>query len=293
MNSSQQKLPRKLSRFYHLFLVFDLPTWGGMSLERKLRGPNSRDIWHRYEYNLIECSGPRGHISIFKSLMEHLCGASRSKLLREDLKISSVFEEGQLDCNVFSCRCCVDMVSSFPFELILKSLGGEGATCVPRVDTLGLLLARPESDCALRSDVGIESLIKCFGHVLPLTTVFGNSSVDDAFMKKLETCGAKPYRGTMLVFRDIRVDESDNDFRNFIKLIDDSRTLKGIIRDIPRSKILQTWPFKPVVPIRGRTIYTRQLFDALLKAGLNLRSEDYILVDQKRKNQRFSLAGIF
>lgn len=147
-----------------------------------------------------------------------------------------------------------------------------------------MMLGRNEGIAALRSDAGRRALIELFEHILPQNFLYlDNNRFEKEFAKKLKNLGAKSRNKSGFYFYR-SIDETDRDFNEVIALAKSSMTLRNAIEDIPRSKLLLLWPFKPSTEERGRTMYSRQTFDTLVQAGLNLSAKDYILVDVKKEH---------
>ena len=274
-------------------------SFGGMYIEETAR---NTEVWRCHDYDVQHCPGPEDHQVIFRSLIEHLCGAFRSKSLRNDLEIIGLVVHKQLDCSLSllreresllwyeredsdrPCRCCRNIVSSFPFEPIFDSFAGTHALCLPKAELLKMLLGRNGGIAALRSDAGRRALIELFEHILPRKFLYlDNNRFEKEFAKKVKNLGAKPRSESGFYFYRT-IDETDRDFNEVIALAKSSMTLRNVIKDIPRSQLLLLWPFKPFTEEQGRTMYSRQTFDTLVQAGLNLSANDYILVDVEKEH---------
>ena len=282
--SATQAIPF-LSSFPNLLYI----SFGGMYIEETGR---NNVVWRCYDYDVENCPRPEDHQVIFRSLIEHLCGAFRSKSLRSDLEKIGLVVDYQLDCSLLGeredserpCRCCRNIVSSFPFEPIFDSFSSTHALCLPKAELLKMMLGRNEGIAALRSDAGRRALIELFEHILPQNFLYlDNNRFEKEFAKKLKNLGAKSRNKSGFYFYR-SIDETDRDFNEVIALAKSSMTLRNAIEDIPRSKLLLLWPFKPSTEERGRTMYSRQTFDTLVQAGLNLSAKDYILVDVKKEH---------
>lgn len=266
---------------------------GGMFVEDPERG---NEVWRYHTYDVDECSGPADHEAIFRSLMDHFCGAFRSKSLRDDLMISGVADDSQLSCAVYryerddanaeeSCKCCNDIVSSFPLKKIVKAFPSEDSFCISRVDALKKLLKRKGSIDVLRSDVGTKAILDCFWYLLPvfMTYLQSDESLEESFAKKLESIGARPDGKIMFSFFGC-IDEKDPGCGDLIELIQISEPLRTTIQSIPRRQLLARMPFKPTSVSRYVSIYNRHSFHFLVeKVGFNLSADDYVLVDEQEE----------
>ena len=265
---------------------------GGMFMEDPERG---NEVWRNSIYHVEECPGPADHEAIFRSLMDHFCGAFRSKSLRNDLMISGVADDSQLSCAVYryerddanaeeSCKCCNDIVSSFPLKKIVKAFPSEDSFCISRVDALKKLLKRNGSIDVLRSDVGTKAILDCFWYLLPvfMTHLQSDESLEESFAKKLESIGARPDGKIMFSFFGC-IDEKDPGF-DLIELIQISEPLRTTIQSIPRRQLLANMPFKPTSVSRYVSVYNRHSFHFLVeKVGFNLSADDYVLVDEQEE----------
>lgn len=252
------------------------------------------EVWRPYVYDIYDCPGPADHEAIFRSLMDHLCGAFRSKSLRNDLMISGVADDSQLPCSSYGrddanaeeiCKCCNDIVSSFPLKKIVKAFPSEDSFCISRVDALKKLLKRNGSIDALRSDVGTKAISDCFWYLLPvfMSHLQSDESLEESFAKKLEPIGARPDGKIMFSFFG-RIDEEEPGFGDLIELIQISEPLRTAIQSIPRRQLLANLPFRPTSESRYVSIYNRHSFHFLVEeVGFNLSADDYVLVDEKEE----------
>ena len=126
-------------------------------------------------------------------------------------------------------------------------------------------------------------LLGCLKAVMPTLTLLSSSDVDEAFFKRMrDQGGAFLYPGVI----SIRWDHNDYNrkkLNDFLDLIKSSPLLEDVIISIPRSKILESHPFKSCDAEVGKIVFAHQVFEALLEVGLQLNASDYIIVDPENE----------
>ena len=70
--------------------------------------------WTKFSYDHGYCTAPKDHLSVFRGLVEHLCGAFQSRSLSPSLHLEGGFERDQLACDEdekedgHRCRRCLE-----------------------------------------------------------------------------------------------------------------------------------------------------------------------------------------
>ena len=251
------------------------------------------------EYNKYEHAvRPRDHGKVFATLVKSFTGGFRSRSLKQNLVLKGI-DTHQLPCvrdrilsaqsdgdlNTRSpCYCCLGAISSFPLCFVMRSIQDPKAFCLPIKERVSAVLGRIRGDeTAFRSEAGFGMLLGYMDNIIPTVEwLSGESDTDKAFAREMKSQGA------LVGFYNKRDDcyikwarpssPSGNAFQDLIVLM---HGLRGAVKDIPRSSILQVDAFSQCD--LDKTVYDRQTFEAIVATGLNLNPSDYIIIDAEKE----------
>ena len=247
-------------------------------------------VMERYRYD-IDCVEPSDHQNIFKTLVESVIGGFQSKSLPQSLELGGVLVDGQLECADngtedpdHPCRFCRHLLSSFPLHLLVMSIPLDWAFCVSRADRIRAVLRRDGTAATLRSSyIGTDMLLGCLKYEIYRSVMSlwlsSKSEIDQAFIQKMRAQEAACDRMSMSLYGKISLSES---FKDLLDLVKSSPLLQDFLKSIPRDKLLETFVIGSPTKV-GKTIFARQLFDALLEAGLQMDACDCIIVDPEKE----------
>ena len=186
------------------------------------------------------------------------------------------------------CQFCRSVLSSFPLHSLLKAVPCNRTFCLSHIDRIRTVFLRDGAEDTLRSNDGAEMLLSCLMNELyPMVTwVFSSKrrKVETAFVKKMRDQGASCYSTGMTLYGTTSLSKS---LKGFLELVKSTPLMQNVMKGIPRGKLLEKFRSQHGFMrgnIRGKIVFSRQIFDALLGAGWNLNGSDYIiLVDPEKE----------
>ena len=249
--------------------------------------------WNKITYWRSSCREPEDHLSVFRGLVDHLCGAFQSRSLSPSLRLEGFLGADQLECGKneresnHCCRRCWTMATSFPPALVMEK--------VPYLHTSGLCLSYSERIEALatRHDNPFlsqsQAATKCFiymakemlssGYVHPNDGVAARS-----FIKRMKSQGGKvcntltgeDYFGVHCFVRFYFMKYDDMEaLRKFSAAIGPS-----VMNSVPKSELLcAVSPLGEAAEDGKKPVLVRQTFESLVQLGFNLASKDSVLID--------------
>jgi hypothetical protein len=226
-------------------------------LERAYLGGLYRDVVGtiKYPYFNNHCERPRDHRSIFRSLVENICGAFQARVLNPNLRIRGVLEAGQFRCEEGEsnedgedgedgvCRLCWNVATSFPLGHVTKRTD---FLCLPLPKCFETMASRPRNQLQLHS----QAITKCFlDYVAPAIEEFDVDGHDPVY----------------------RIGKSELE-----TLTECSAFIAPFIIKVPKSEL----PYMLRPREDGTKVKMhRETFEALARLGLVLDSNDFVLVD--------------
>ena len=134
--------------------------------------------WSRILYTAAHVHEPKDHLIVFRGLVDQFCGAFQSRSLNPSLHLEGVFEKSQLDCDEIEreddnrCRCCWNIVTSFPLDLVLEKIPqrfGSGL-CLSYSEQIEALASRHDKPLLFQP----QAVIKCFLTMINNMFTFGH-----------------------------------------------------------------------------------------------------------------------
>ena len=258
-------------------------------LKRAYLGGFFRDTgeeeWFKYPYRYSSCREPEDHLSVFRGLVDHLCGAFRSRSLSPSLYLNGVFEVGQLNCyedkksnneGREECRRCWNTATSFPPELVLETKR-KNCLCLCFSKRIQAFVTRHDNPLPLHP----QAAIKCFlvttramlkiGHVRS-----GRGVYKDHFVERIKSQGGWHTRGGVVLFHYIPVKDMEA-LKKLAACIGPSA-----VNSIPRHELLSALSPLHVDEATDdgkKRVLVRQTFEGLVQLGFDLASKDFVLID--------------
>ena len=244
--------------------------------------------WEKFPYYHTACIEPNDHLSVFRGLIDHLCGAFRSRSLSPSLHLGGVLRDNQLECHDDDhdfaivdgrCRRCWSIATSFPLNLVLEKIPFryECGLCLSYSKRIEALVTRHDKPFLCQS----QALTKCFLAMTKAMVRFGyidsGRAIDNDFIARMKSQGGLHSRHS----------KSDSVKYHYI-LGKDMEALKkfstaigpSVMKSIPRLELdLSDVSWICKTKGNGKRILVRQTFESLVQLGFDLASKDFILID--------------
>ena len=251
--------------------------------------------WFKFSYTNNSSNDPKDHLAVFRGLVDHLCGAFQSRSLSQSLYLEGVFDSDQLECNESSyhhcrrCRLCWNIVTSFPPALVLKNIPMRSSLCLSYSKRIKALATRHDNPLLSKPrEILMKFLLTMINGMLDYVPIF--SRLDDGenypFTERIKYQGGKVNKIGGWTGQGI-----DEDFENitfFYIPVKDMEALKqlstiigpSIMNSIPKRELLSAVrPLGKATEDGKKNVLARQTFESLVQLGLDLASEDFVLVD--------------
>ena len=242
--------------------------------------------WIFFRYWHSSCREPEDHLTVFRGLVEHLCGAFQSRSLSPSLHLEGVLDVDQLVCRAYDegdgrrCRRCWNAATFFPPSLVLHSVPKNNCLCLPYSDRIEALASRHENPFLTCPQAATESFLEFTEtffysgfsvHSGDLIT--GEGYIENPFVKRIESQGGLV--GTHgFDFYYI----SENNMKSLKRL--SALVTPPVISSIPKSGLLSALsPLDEAIDDGKRRVLVRQTFEGLVELGFDLASKDFVLID--------------
>ena len=251
--------------------------------------------WLKYPYQCSSCLEPEDHLSVFRGLVDHLCGAFQSRSLSQSLHLEGVFDKDQLECDENSyhycrrCRLCWNIVTSFPPALVLENIPMRSSLCLSYSKRIEALSTRHDNPFLHEPRaILVLFLLAMTNGMLDYVPIV--SRLDDGenypFTERIKYQGGKVSKIGGYFGQGI---DEDVEYVTFLYIaVKDMEALKqlstiigpSIMNSIPKRELLSVVrPLGKATEDGKKNVLARQTFESLVQLGLDLASEDFVLVD--------------
>ena len=160
----------------------------------KLKRAYLGGLWStsKFSYSHHSCREPKDHLSVFRGLVDHLCGAFRSRSLSPSLHLEGVFDD-QLDCyddereDGHRCRHCWNIATSFPLALVLGKIPEVHSMCPSYSGRIEALATRHDNPLRFQP----QAVVKCFLAMTQTMLSAGNVNpgrdIDNSFIERMKS----------------------------------------------------------------------------------------------------------
>jgi len=239
--------------------------------------------WNKSSYWHSSCREPEDHLTVFRGLVEHLCGAFQSRSLSPSLRLEGVLDYDQLVCRTDEeedgrrCRRCWNAANFFPPSLVLERAPKNSCLCLPyseRIEALATRHDNPLLTCP-------QAATKCF---LAFTERFfdsglsvhsgdlitGEGYIENPFVKRIESQGGKLFTHGFIFYY-----ISENNMKSLKRL--SALVTPPVISSIPKSGLLSALsPLDEAIDDGKKRVLVRQTFEGLVELGFDLASKDFV-----------------
>ena len=263
------------SKLKHAFL-------GGIWRDR------DEEEWLKYPYQCSSCLEPEDHLSVFRGLVDHLCGAFQSRSLSPSLRLEGVFGADQLACgknereSKHCCRRCWTMATSFPPALVMEKVPylHTSGLCLSYSERIEALATRHDNSFLSQSQAATECFLAMTNSMLTHGTVFPNGDLENSFIERMKSRGGgvdiigEDGEDSFVTFHFMQIKHMES-LKKFAAFIGPS-----VINSIPKHEL-----FSAVRKLRNaagngkKNVLARQTFESFVHLGLDLASEDFVLID--------------
>ena len=256
-----------------------------------IRRDTDVEKWFKFSYSDNDSNEPRDHLAVFRGLVEHLCGAFQSRSLSQSLHLEGVFDADQLECDANSyhhyrrCRLCWNIVTSFPPALVLKKVpylhtSGFASLCLSYSERIEALATRHDNPFLSQSQAVTECFLAMTNSMLTPFIIYPKGDLENSFFERMKSRGGRV---------DIIGEDGEDYFVTFhFMKIKHMESLKkfaafigpSVINSIPKHEF-----FSAVRKLRNaagndkKNVLARQTFENFVQLGLDLASEDFVLID--------------
>ena len=249
---------------------------------------NDNEEWSKIFYSKTTCIEPEDHLSVFRGLADHLCGAFRSRSLSPCLHLEGIAEQNkvQVACNEnerkddHRCRRCWAMVTSFPPEFVLKKIPehfGRGF-CLPHSECIDALASRHDNPLRFHPQAAIKYFLATTkGMIRRSKYRYTGRDIDNSFIERIASEGGK-----------IGKVDTASSVTFYFMTVKDMELLKrisaaigpSVINSIPKDELLSavSWLCEDTKDGK-KPVLARQTFESLVQLGFGLASKDFVLID--------------
>ena len=261
-------------------------------------------VFSKIPYHCSDCHEPKDHLSVFRGLVDQLCGAFRSRSLSPSLHLEGFIEDKQWGCDVeereddHGCRLCRNVVTSFPLDLVLKKIPTfYCGLCLNRSERIEALATRHDNPLRFQP----QAITKCFlamagemSFVINMSshpdrnegyltvsksgkTIVQSSFIEriESFIERIESQGGRHVIdewSNRVYFNAIPVKDME-DLKKFANAIGPS-----VMNSITKRELLSALDLKATNDGK-KHLLARQTFESLVELGFDLASKDFVLID--------------
>ena len=243
--------------------------------------------WSKMPYLPSICREPEDHLTIFRGLVDYLCGAFQSRSLSSSLHLEGVFERQQVKCHESRrCRRCWNVTTSFPLELVLEQIPKRHffrSVCLDYSERIEALATRHDKPFLLQP----QAVFKCFLAMTKAMIASGRvdspresrGEFDDekkSFIQRIESQGGWYNRSgsvSRVSFHFISVKNMEA-LKKFSTAIGPS-----VMNTIAKREFLSAVPQFGATDDGKKRVLVRQTFEGLVQLGFDLASKDFVLID--------------
>ena len=250
----------------------------------KLKRAYLGGLWgnSKFSYSHHSCQEPKDHLSVFRGLVDHLCGAFRSRSLSPSLHLEGVFDD-QLDCydgereDGHRCRYCWNIFTSFPPALVLGKIPERHSMCLSYSERIEALATRHDNPLRFQP----QAVVKCFLAMTKAMLSAGNVDSGRDFIGRMKSQGGKLTSFLWSAGIGHGVEFYYVSIRDMWVLKKFSTAIgPSVMNAVPKRELLSTLhPLGKVAKDGKKSVLVRQTFESLVQLGFDLASKDYVLFD--------------
>ena len=257
--------------------------------------------WSKIAYGEPICDEPKDHLAIFRGLVDHLCGAFRSRSLSPSLHLKGVFERDQLECHKdekgdgHRCRRCWNIATSFPPVLVLEKIPLHDACglCLSYSEHIEALASRNDNPLRFHPQAAIKSFLDMTGTMFESAYIYSYTDVKKSFVEMMKSRGAKTGKMNSAAqvyycqFFYMAVEDIEA-LRKFSTAIGPSTAYS-----IPKRELLSAVPQCGAADDGKKRVLVRQTFESLVQLGFDLASKDFVLIDPLKEAALEKMHSLF
>ena len=250
----------------------------------KLKRAYLGGLWgnSKFSYSHHSCQEPKDHLSVFRGLVDHLCGAFRSRSLSPSLHLEGVFND-QLDCydgereDGHRCRHCWNIFTSFPPALVLGKIPERHSMCLSYSERIEALATRHDNPLRFQPQAVVKCFLAMTNAMLSAGNVDSGRDIGNSFIERMKSRGGRVdiFDGDSFVsfyFMQVKHMEALKKFATAIG--------PSVMNDVPKRELLSALhPLDMVAKDGKKSVLVRQTFESLVQLGFDLASKDYVLID--------------
>ena len=250
--------------------------------------------WSKKRYEEVICDEPKDHLAIFRGLVDHLCGAFRSRSLSLSLHIEGIVETHQLACHEdkrkdgHRCRRCWNVITSFPPDWVLNNIPdhygyyspARGGFCLSYSECIEALATRHDYSSLIQSRAAIECFLKMVEMLLGFDYVYPDVDAEKThFIERVMSQGGRVGKTERQHQFFVRIHYISVKYMDYLKKFG-AFIGPSVIGSIPKSELLSAVsPLGKVTKAGKKCILARVTFDGLVQLGFDLASKDHVLFD--------------